>query len=189
MATPQPTFAMCCIWLTILMVGSPAACAEPPKDEPLTELAVLEPLVGSWGLRPDAPLDGFSVSVRQECKWILNKQFLEIDTHLLLPGHPPSSWRTLITYDQTSNCYRQWKFSDNGDVSTAHGAWNEKTSSLILSGRTPNSNGSKSKIEIIDDNTMRFDMREFLDDTNARMATISFTLSRVPPTEDHQLTK
>lgn len=182
MATPQPTFATCCIWLTIVMVGS----AAPPADEPLTKVAVLDPLVGSWVFRPDAQ-DGFSA--RQECKWILNKQFLEIDTHVLCPGHPPSSWRTLITYDQTSKCYRQWKFSDKGVVSTEHGAWNEKTSSLNLSGRTPNGNDSNSKIEIIDDNTMIFEVREFLDEKHTEMAMVMFTLSRVPPTKDHQLTK
>jgi len=168
------------------MVGGPAACAEPPTDEPLTELAVLDALVGSWVFRPDAQ-DGFSA--RQECKWILNEQFLEIDTQVLRPGHPPSSWRTLITYDKTGNCYRQWKFSDNGDVSTAHGAWNEKASTLKLSGRTPNGNDEESITEITNDNTMIFGVHEFLDEKHTRMAGVRFTLSRVPPRKDHQLTK
>lgn len=186
MATLQPTLATCCIWLTIVMVGSPAACAAPPADELLAKFAVLDPLVGSWVFRPDAQ-DGFSA--RQECKWILNKQFLEIDTLVLRPGHPPSSWRTLITYDQTSKCYRQWKFSDNGVVSTENGAWNENTATLKLSGRTPNGNDSESSVKIIDDNKMIFDVREFLDEKHTQMGVVRFTLSRVPPTKGPQLTK
>lgn len=192
MATPPPTLATRCLWLTILMVGSPPAWAAPPADESLTKLAVLDPLVGSWVFKPEQP-DGFSA--RQECKWILNKQFLEIDTHVLLPGQPPASWRTLITYDETSNCYRQWKFSDKGVVSTEQGAWNEnksslkKKSSLNLSGRTPNGNDSKSKFEIIEDNSMIVEVSEFLDDKHTRMATVRFTLRRVPPKKDPQLTK
>jgi len=166
------------------MFASPA-CGAPPTDEPLAKLAVLDPLVGSWVFRPDAQ-DGFSA--RQECKWILNQQFLEIDTHVLRPGHPPSSWRTLITYDQSSNCYRQWKFSDKGVVSTEHGGWNEKTSTLKMSGPTPNGNDSQSSIEIIDDNTLDVVVREFLDEEHTRMAVVRFTLSRVLPTKDQQLT-
>lgn len=185
MPTPQPTFSTYCIWLTILMFGSPAACAEPPTDEPLSELAVLDPIVGSWVFRPDAQ-DGFSA--RQECKWILNKQFLEIDTEVLRPGQAASSWRTLITYDKANHCYRLWKFSDNGVVSTEQGAWNEKTSTLKLSGRTLIGNDSESKI-IIDDNEMYFGVREFFDEEPPRIAATFFILSRVPPTKDRQRTK
>ncbi len=68
MATPKPTLATCCIWLTILMFGSPAACGAPPADGPLPKLAVLDPVVGSWVFGAGKQ-DGFSA--RQECKWIL----------------------------------------------------------------------------------------------------------------------
>jgi len=185
MVAPQTTFAMCCIWFTILMFGRPAVGGAPPADEPLAKLAVLDPLVGSWMFGAEKQ-DGFSA--RQECKWILNKRFLEIATQVLRPGHPPSSWRTLITYDKTGDCYRQWKFSDNGAVSTAHGAWNENTSSLILSGRTPNGNDEESSVKIIDDNTMIFAVREFLDDKHTRVVVVRFALQRVPSEEDQQPT-
>ena len=69
-----------------------------------------------------------------------------------------------------------------------HGAWNEDTSSLMMSGRAPNGNDEESRVEIIDDNTMIFAVREFLDDKHTRMAVVRFTLRRVPSAEDHQLT-
>ena len=182
---PQPTFAMCCLCLTILTFGMEAACAPPPADEPLDKLAVLDRLVGSWVFRPDSQ----DFSARQECKWILNKQFLEIDTHVICAGQPPSSWRTLISYDQTSHCYRQWKFSDKGVVSTEHGTWNEDASELNLSGRTPSGNDSISSIKIYDDNEISFDVREFVDEKHTKLNSVMFHLSRVTPTKDHQLTK
>ncbi|MEO2034563.1 MAG: hypothetical protein ABGZ35_21005 [Planctomycetaceae bacterium] len=184
MARPQLRISTYCIWLTSFVLGIEAACAAPPADEPLNQLAVLDALVGSWVFRPDAQ-DGFSA--RQECKLILNKQFLEIDTHVLRPRHAPASWRALITYDQTGNCYRQWKFSDNGDVSTAHGAWNENTSTLKLSGRSPNGNDSKTSVEIIDGKMMIVSVSEVMSDD--KRAVVRFTLGRAPPTEDKQLTK
>lgn len=176
MATPQLTLAMCCIWFASPMFASSAACAAPPADDPPTELAVLDALVGSWVFQRDAQ-DGYSA--RQECKWILNKQFLEIDTHLARPGHVPSSWRTLIGYDRASNCYRQWKFADSGDVSTAHGTWNEKTSTLRLSGRTPNGNDELSSVKLIDDNAIQVSVTEIVSDE--KRAVVMFTLRRVPP--------
>lgn len=186
MATPLRAFAMCGIWFAILVFGGAAACAAPPADESLTKLGVLDSLVGSWVFGVEKQ-DGFSA--RQECKWVLNRQFLEIDTQVFRAGHPPASWRTLVTYDKIDDCYRQWKFSDTGVVSTAQGAWNEDALSLILSGRTPNGNDEESSVKILDDDTMIVAVREFLDEERTRMAVIRFTLRRVPSGEGRQRTK
>ena len=174
---PKSTFVTCCLCLTIFMFGLEAASAPPPADKPLDKLAVLDPLVGSWVQAVD------HYSARQECKWILNKQFLEIDTHIHWPGQPPSSWRTLMTYDQTSDCYRQWKFSDNGAVSTEQGTWNENTAELNLSGHLPNGNDSESCFQICHDNSIKFYVREFVDEKHTRLNTIGLTLDRVHPTK------
>lgn len=186
MATPQPRLGTCCVWLILLVVGVPAFCAEPAKEEPLPELVALDRLVGAWVFQPDA-VDGFSA--RQECKWILNRHFLEIDTRLLRPGHPPASWRTLVTYDKTANCYRQWKFSDQGIVSTEQGTWDEKKSTLKLTGRTPLGNESESRFKIVDDDTLQVDVREYLDQQRSRIAVVSLTLSRVLSRDGRQPTK
>lgn len=174
------------MWLIIFMLGSSAVCAEPPADAPHPELSVLESFVGSWLFETEKQV-GFSA--RQECRWILNKQFLEIDTQVLLPGHPPSSWRMLITYDKADACYRQWKFSDDGTVSTAHGTWDDDTSTLTLSGRASSGNHEESRIALIEDNMMVFAVREFLDDKRTRMSVVRFTLNRVPAAEERQPTE
>ena len=181
----QRRIAAYCMWLTVVMLSRPLVGEEPSTEAPPTELAVLDALVGSWKLQSAADV---GISARQECQWILNRQFLEIDTHVHFQGQPPSFWRTLISYDTTDNCYRQWKFSGDGDVSTATGAWNRKTSALKLTGRTRNGNAEESRIRIINDRTMEVDVREFLDEQHTRMAAVAITLDRVPSTKDQQLT-
>ncbi len=182
----QPTLTVYCSWFAILMFGSEAVHAAPPTVEPLDRLSVLDPFVGSWVFQLDKKE---SFSARQECRWILNKQFLTIDTQVIRPGQAPISWRTLITYDKTCGCYRQWKFSDNGTVSTAKGTWNENSSILKLSGRTANGHIEELRLEMIDDNTIILNVREFLDDKQTRADVIGLMLRRLPLVEGRKPTK
>jgi hypothetical protein len=160
-----------------------ATRAAGPTDEPVTKLAVLDRLVGSW-VFADHTQDGFSARV--ESRWILNNQFLEIDAQVLRAGHPPFSWRTLIGYDTLNDSYRQWKFTDKGVVSTQEGAWNQASSTLNLSGRTPNGHDSESRLRIIDDHTIEVHLREFLDENQTRMFLVALTLDRVPTTANDE---
>ncbi len=172
----QLAFATGCFLLTLFALGHDPTRAAPPTDELLDQRAVLDRLVGSWVLESEAK---HGLSACQECKWILNKRFFQIDTKLTGVRSPSSAWRTIIEYDQENRCFQQWKFSDNGEVNTARGTWNEKTSSLVLSGRTPNGNDSESKIEIVDDKTIVISEREFLDDEHTRIGVVRFVLGRV----------
>lgn len=177
---PGVNFATCWSWFTVLVLLTSAARAVPPGEDVRGELAVLDSLVGSWVLRPD---DQHGFSARQECRWILKNQFLEIDTHVTHAGHV-SSWRTLLSYDRTNHCYRQWMFSDKGDVSTAHGAWDESRSTLKLSGSTANGNDLQSSVKVVDDKTLIVTVSEMI--SNDQRTVVRLTLTRVAPTEDPQ---
>lgn len=170
----------CCTWLAVLTFASPLVVAAPPADQPSDELAVLEPLVGSWVF---GEVEGNGFSARQEYRWILDKQFLEIDTQVFRPGHPTSSWRTLVGYDQEEECYRQWRFSDGGAVSTASGEWDADTSTLRLTGRTSDGHDSESAFKIMGDDAVMTTVREYLDDNHTRMSVARFMLTRVDPAD------
>ena len=184
MSASIPTTAVCCLWIAMIVnFANPATCVEPAADQPLNGIAVLDCLVGSWIFTQD----GFSAS--QECKWILNRQYLEIDTHVLIEGQATSSWRTLIASEQATGRYRQWRFSDNGVVSVEDGAWNESNSTLTLTGHHVAGHDSESTIKVLDDNTIEVNVREVLDDKDTRRHSVLLNLSRVPPTVRDQLTK
>ncbi len=183
MSQPQFAFSACCFWLTIFAFDGERICAASPAGRQRDELAVFDRFVGAWVFPPRSE---HSFSAHLECKWILNKQFLQVDTKLIDATNTSTSGRTLIDYNQKKNCYRQWKFSDSGDVITAHGTWNEKATSLVLSGRKPNGNENESTIEFVDGNTIVFGEREFLDGEPPRVGVVRFVLSRVSPKATNQ---
>ncbi|MBI1247300.1 hypothetical protein GC197_05575 [bacterium] len=172
MPAQKPTMVTFCLGIVILICGSPAVFAEPPAAQQPEELAVLQPLIGSW----DFPVGDYAV--KEEFKWTLDNQFLQFDAQAF-----GQSWRMLITYDPSINQYRLWKFSSNGEISTAQGTWNEKTSTLVLFGRSPDGNKTKISFEI-DGDVLDFDDREFI--SKERMKVMGFNLYRANLNEDQQ---
>ncbi|MFY9254659.1 MAG: hypothetical protein WAO83_14495 [Fuerstiella sp.] len=185
--TPRTTLAICFVWLAVALWLNPVTHAAPPPEGTLDGDEVLARLVGSWAA---AEYKDDPSCIRQECQWVLNRKYLEIQTFVDIKPHPPKTWKTLIAYEPTDNSYRLWRFSDDGVVTTERGTWDSKRKTVSFEGRTSNGRDSSSLLTLFDDkDSMERSVFVDLDEDGDVQSGVAFSLGRVSNTAAKQLTK
>ena len=182
--TPRPTLVFCCISLVSLTCSNMPTHATPRLEETLTGNEFLAGLVGSWtsGKHKDD-----ASCIRQECRWILNRKYLEIETFIDIKPHPTKTWKTLIAYDPTGNSYRPWNYADDGVVTAEQGSWDKRKQQIDFKGHTSTGCESISSLRLIKKDFLERDVSVYVDDDRDVLSGVAFTLERVSNTEAKQL--
>ncbi len=172
------------IFLILVPCCSSLAHATPCMEETPTGKEILARLVGSWSSGK-----GTDFAISQNCEWILNRKYLEIETTIDIAGQPKSNWRTLLSYDSANDSYQLWNFSDDGVVTTERGTWNSKSKRIDFKGRTSNDRESFSSLSLLGKGSMERDVNVFVGDDRKVLSCVAFVLERVSTSASKQLTK